>query len=67
MAILEHDPVSANRSPLNECLRRFFHSLTQGQKVEFAHANALFLNQSLHITLRIGTRTQNEHNWSLFG
>lgn len=65
MTVLEHNPVASDGTTLDVGLGCFFHTLTKGQKVELAHSNSDILNQFLHFSLRVSTRTQDEDDWSL--
>jgi len=56
MAIVEHDPVTTDGSAFDHFLGGLFGSLTQGQELELALAEAQVVSQSLHFSLRISSR-----------
>jgi len=67
VTVLQHDPVTTDRTTLNVSLGIILHTLTKGQEVELAHSNAYLLDKVLDLSLRVSTGTQNEDNRGLLG
>lgn len=65
VTVLEHDPIASHDSLLDQLVGNSSHTLTKGLELELVHTKASGLDELLDITLWIGTRTQNEDDWSL--
>jgi hypothetical protein len=63
VTVLKHHPVAFHGSSFNKLPSLFSHTLTKSQELEFIHSNADSFDQFLHITLGIGSWTQNENYW----
>jgi len=56
MAIVEHDPVTTDGSAFDHLLGSLFSTLSQGQELKLALAEAQVVSQSLDFSLRISSR-----------
>ena len=64
VAVLKHDPLSLHGTSFDPSPGRITHPLTEGQELEFVHAESDGLDQFLNIAKWIGTWTEDEDDRS---